>query len=159
MAIERTFCYQARRDRAQPDRRDQRVIEKAGLRIVAPKRIQMTRRPGPETFYAVQRPGRSSANVDFMTFGAGVVQVLEGENDVPASRRDGRDPTAKASDGTIRKIFAKSIAENSVHGLRRGRDAAIEIAQFFSGNEIVGESHAQTDDWPGESGNQGVDVN
>ncbi|MDJ1157162.1 nucleoside-diphosphate kinase [Chelatococcus sp. SYSU_G07232] len=115
------------------------VIEQAGLRIVAQKRIRMTREQA-ETFYAVhkERPFFGEL-VEFMTSGPVVVQVLEGENAI-ARYRDvmGATNPAQAADGTIRKLFAKSIGENSVHGSDAPETAVIEIAQFFSGNEIVG---------------------
>lgn len=115
------------------------VIEKAGLRIVAQKRIRMSRREA-ETFYAVhkERPFFGEL-LTFMTSGPVVVQVLEGENAV-LKYRDvmGATNPANAAEGTIRKLFARSIGENSVHGSDSEANAAIEIAQFFSGNEIVG---------------------
>lgn len=115
------------------------VIEKAGLRIVAQKRIRMTRREA-ETFYGVhkERPFFGEL-VEFMTSGPVVVQVLEGENAVMAYRDVmGATNPANAAEGTIRKLFARSIGENSVHGSDSPENAAIEIAQFFSSNEIVG---------------------
>lgn len=115
------------------------VIEKAGLRIVAQKRVRMARREA-ETFYGVhkERPFFGEL-VDFMTSGPVVVQVLEGDNAV-LKYRDvmGATNPANAAEGTIRKLFARSIGENSVHGSDSAENAAIEIAQFFSGNEIVG---------------------
>ena len=115
------------------------LIEKAGLRIVAQKRIHMTRKQA-ETFYAVhkERPFFGEL-VDFMISQPVVVQVLEGENAI-AKYRDvmGATDPSKAEEGTIRKLHAKSIGENSVHGSDAPETAAIEIAQFFSGNEIVG---------------------
>jgi nucleoside-diphosphate kinase len=115
------------------------LIEKAGLRIVAQKRIRMTREQA-ETFYAVHKARPFFGElVDFMTSGPVVVQVLEGEGAI-AKYRDvmGATDPSKAADGTIRKVHAKSIGENSVHGSDARETAAIEIAQFFSGNEIVG---------------------
>ncbi len=115
------------------------VIEAAGLRIVAQKRILMSRREA-ETFYGVHRERPFFGElVDFMTSGPVVVQVLEGENAV-ARYRDvmGATNPANAAEGTIRKKFARSIGENSVHGSDSVENAAIEIAQFFSGNEITG---------------------
>ncbi len=115
------------------------VIEKAGLRIVAQKRIHMTRGQA-ETFYGVHRERPFFGElVDFMTSGPVVVQVLEGEGAI-AKYRDvmGATDPAKAADGTIRKLFAKSIGENSVHGSDAADTAQKEIAQFFAGNEIVG---------------------
>jgi nucleoside-diphosphate kinase len=115
------------------------MIEKKGLRIVAQKRVRMTTAEA-ETFYDVHcaRPFFREL-VDFMTSGPVVVQVLEGENAVAAYRdlMGATDP-AKAASGTIRKEHAKSIGENSVHGSDAADTAEKEIAQFFSGNEIVG---------------------
>jgi nucleoside-diphosphate kinase len=115
------------------------VIEKAGLRIVAQKRIHMTKAQA-ETFYAVHaaRPFFGEL-VEFMTSGPVVVQVLEAENAI-AKYRDvmGATNPANAADGTIRKLFALSVGENTAHGSDAPETAAIEIAQFFSGNEIVG---------------------
>ena len=115
------------------------VIEKAGLRIVAQKRIHMTTHQA-QTFYAVhkERPFFGEL-VEFMTSGPVVVQVLEGENAI-AHYRDvmGATNPANAADGTIRKLFAKSVGENTAHGSDSAENAGIEIAQFFSGNEIVG---------------------
>jgi Nucleoside diphosphate kinase len=115
------------------------VIEKSGLKIVAQKRVRMTRGQA-ETFYAVHRERPFFGElVDFMISGPVVVQVLEGE-DAVLRHRDimGATNPANAADGTIRKLFALSISENSVHGSDSRDNAAIEIAQFFSGNEIVG---------------------
>lgn len=115
------------------------VIEKAGLRIVAQKRIHMTRDQAG-TFYAVhkERPFFGEL-VDFMTSGPVVVQVLEGEGAIAKYREVmGATNPANATDGTIRKLFAKSVGENTVHGSDAPETAKIEIAQFFSGNEIVG---------------------
>ncbi len=115
------------------------VIEEAGLRIVAQKRIQMTRGQA-ETFYAVhkERPFFGEL-VDFMVSAPVVVQVLEGDNAIVRYREVmGATNPANAADGTIRKKFAKSVGENSVHGSDAAETAALEIAQFFAGNEIVG---------------------
>jgi nucleoside-diphosphate kinase len=115
------------------------VIEKAGLRIVAQKRIQLTRKEA-ETFYGIHRERPFFGElVEFMTSGPVVVQVLEGENAV-AKYRDvmGATNPANADEGTIRKQFAQSVGENTVHGSDSAENAKIEIAQFFSGNEIVG---------------------
>jgi nucleoside-diphosphate kinase len=115
------------------------VIEKAGLRIVAQKRIHMTRGQA-ETFYAVHRERPFFGElVDFMISAPVVVQVLEGENAIARYREImGATNPANAAEGTIRKLYAKSVGENSVHGSDAPDTAAIEIAQFFSGNEIVG---------------------
>jgi nucleoside-diphosphate kinase len=115
------------------------IIEQAGLRIVAQKRLRITRGQA-EAFYAVhrQRPFFGEL-VDFMISGPVVVQVLEGENAI-AKYRDvmGATDPAKAAAGTIRKVHALSIGENSVHGSDAPETAAQEIGQFFAGNEIVG---------------------
>jgi nucleoside-diphosphate kinase len=115
------------------------MIEQAGLRIVAQKRLRISREAA-ETFYAVhcERPFFREL-VEFMISGPVVVQVLEGENAI-AKYRDimGATDPAKAAPGTIRKLHAKSIGENSVHGSDAPETAVKEIAQFFSGNEIVG---------------------
>jgi nucleoside-diphosphate kinase len=140
MAIERTFSI------LKPDATARNVtgainamIEKAGLRIIAQKRVMISR-PQAEAFYAVhrQRPFFGEL-VDFMISGPVVVQVLEGENAIAAYRdlMGATDP-AKAADGTIRKAFANSISENSVHGSDASDTAQKEIGQFFSGKEIVG---------------------
>ncbi len=140
MAIERTFSI------IKPDATARNLtgainamIEKAGLRIVAQKRIKMSRDQA-ETFYAVhrQRPFFGEL-VDFMICGPGVVQVVGGDNAVAAYRdlMGATDP-AKAAPGTIRQQHAVSIGENSVHGSDAADTAQKEIAQFFSGNEIVG---------------------
>ena len=109
------------------------------MRIVAQKRLPIHREQA-ETFYAVHRERPFFGElVDFMISGPVVVQVLEGDNAI-ARHRDimGATDPAKADQGTIRKLHAKSIGENSVHGSDAPETAAIEIAQFFSGNEIVG---------------------
>ncbi len=140
MATERTFSI------IKPDatRRNltgavNAVIEGAGLRIVAQKRIRMTRREA-ETFYAVhkERPFFGEL-VEFMISAPVVVQVLEGDNAVSKYREImGATNPENAAEGTIRKQFAKSVGENSVHGSDSQDNAKLEIAQFFSGNEIVG---------------------
>src|SRR5499427_6239080 len=115
------------------------MIEQAGLRIVAQKRIRISREEA-ETFYAVHRERPFFGElVEFMISGPVVVQVLEGENAI-ARYRDimGATDPAKAAPGTIRKVHARSIGENSVHGSDAAETAAKEIAQFFAGNEIVG---------------------
>src|SRR5467141_4765252 len=130
MAIERTFSI------IKPDATARNLtgaidalIEKTGLRIVAQKRIRMTREQA-ETFYAVHRERPFFRElVDFMISGPVVVQVLEGENAI-AKYRDimgATDPT-KAAPGTIRKIHANSVGENSVHGSDAPDTAAKEIA-------------------------------
>ena len=115
------------------------VIEEAGLRIVAQRRIRMTKEEA-EDFYDVHRERPFYGElVDFMTSAPVVVQVLEGE-DAVAKYRDvmGATNPEKAAPGTIRKEFALSMGENSAHGSDAPETAALEIAQFFSGNEIVG---------------------
>ncbi len=115
------------------------MIEAAGLRIVGQKRLRITREQA-EQFYAVHKARPFFGElVEFMTSGPVVVQVLEGENAI-AKYRDvmGATDPAKAAAGTIRKVHAKSIGENSVHGSDAPDTAAREIAQFFSDNEIVG---------------------
>ncbi len=114
-------------------------LEDAGLRVVASKRIQMTREQA-EGFYAVhkERPFFGEL-VDFMISGPVVVQVLEGENAMQANRDImGATNPADAAEGTIRKEFAESIEANSVHGSDSDENAAIEIAYFFNEDEIVG---------------------
>jgi nucleoside-diphosphate kinase len=140
MAIERTFSI------IKPDATARNLtgainamIEKAGLRIVAQKRVKMTREQA-EIFYAIHRERSFFGElVDFMISGPVVVQVLEGENAVAAYRdiMGATDP-AKAAPNTIRKLHANSIGENSVHGSDAAETAVKEIAQFFAGNEIVG---------------------
>ncbi|KAA5599619.1 nucleoside-diphosphate kinase [Blastochloris sulfoviridis] len=140
MAIERTFSI------IKPDATDRNLtgainalIEQSGLRIVAQKRIRMSRAEA-ETFYAVHKARPFFGElVEMMTSAPVVVQVLEGEGAVAKYREImGATNPDSAAPGTIRKQFAKSIGENSVHGSDSVENAAIEIAQFFSGNEIVG---------------------
>src|SRR6185503_15308376 len=123
MAVERTFSI------IKPDATARNLtgainamIESAGLRIIAQKRVRITREQAA-----------------FMTSGPVIVQVLEGEGAI-AKYRDvmGATDPKKAADGTIRKTHALSIGENTVHGSDAPDTAAIEIAQFFAGNEIVG---------------------
>ena len=140
MAIEQTFSI------IKPDatRRNltgaiNAVFEKNGLRIVAQKRIQMTQAMA-ESFYGVhkERPFFKDL-VSFMISGPVVVQVLEGEGAVAKNRElMGATNPANAAEGTIRKLFAESIEANSVHGSDSLENAAIEIAYFFAGSEIVG---------------------
>lgn len=114
-------------------------IESSGLRIIAQKRIQMSDAQAKE-FYAIhaERPFYNDL-VSFMTSGPVVVQVLEGENAVLAYREVmGATNPSEAADGTIRKEFAENIEANSVHGSDSDENAAIEIAHFFSDDEIVG---------------------
>lgn len=140
MAIERTFSI------LKPDATARNltgainaIIEKAGLRIVAQRRVHISRAQA-EKFYAVHRERPFFGElVDFMISGPVVVQVLEGENAIAKYREVmGATDPAKAASGTIRKTHAKSISENSVHGSDAPETAVKEIAQFFSENEIVG---------------------
>ncbi|MGB1148083.1 MAG: nucleoside-diphosphate kinase [Alphaproteobacteria bacterium] len=115
------------------------MIEGAGLRIIGQKRVQMTQAQA-ERFYAVhsERPFFGEL-VEFMTSGPVVVQVLEGNNAVAAYRDVmGATNPAEAAEGTIRKAYAESIGENSVHGSDSAENAALEIAQWFSEAEIAG---------------------
>jgi len=140
MAVQRTFSI------IKPDatRRNltgkiNALLEAGGLRIVAQKRIHMTKAQA-EAFYGVhkERPFFGSL-VAFMTSGPVVVQVLEGEDAVAKNREImGATNPANAAEGTIRKTFAESIEANSAHGSDSIENAAIEIAYFFSGLEIVG---------------------
>src|SRR5438105_10975119 len=135
MSIERTFSI------IKPDATARNLtgainamIEQAGLRIVAQKRVHITRAQG-ETFYSVHRARPFFGElVDFMISGPVVVQVLEGENAIVRYRdiMGATDP-AKAAPETIRKVHATSISENSVHGSDAAETAVKEIAQFFSG--------------------------
>ena len=140
MATERTFSI------IKPDatRRNltgaiTKMLEEAGLRVIASRRIRMTREDA-EGFYAVHRE-RPFFNdlVTFMTSGPVVVQVLEGEDAVARNREImGATNPAQADEGTIRKIFAESIEANSVHGSDSPENAKIEIDFFFKPEEIVG---------------------
>ena len=115
------------------------MIEQAGLRIIAQKRVRITKEQA-ERFYGVhkERPFFGEL-VQFMTSGPVVVQVLEGENAIAKYREVmGATDPAKAAEGTIRKVHARSIGENSVHGSDAPETAQREIAQFFAENEIVG---------------------
>jgi len=114
-------------------------FEEAGLRIVAQKRILLTRARA-EAFYAVhaERPFYSDL-CDFMTSGPVVVQVLEGENAIAKNREVmGATNPDDAAEGTIRKLFAENVEANSVHGSDSPENAAIEIKFFFEDSEIVG---------------------
>ena len=140
MALERTFSI------IKPDATRRNItgqvaarLEEGGLRIVAQKRINMSREQA-EGFYAVhsERPFFNDL-VAFMTSGPVVVQVLEGENAVARNREImGATNPADAAEGTIRKDFAESIEANSVHGSDSLENAKIEIDFFFSGDEITG---------------------
>ena len=116
-----------------------KMLEEAGLRVVASKRIHMTRDQA-EGFYAVhkERPFFGEL-VEFMISGPVVVQVLEGEGAVLRNREVmGATNPADAAEGTIRKAYAESIEANSVHGSDSDENAATEIAFFFKPEEIVG---------------------
>ena len=140
MATERTFSI------IKPDatRRNltgaiTQMLEEAGLRVIASRRIRMTREEA-EGFYAVhrERPFFSDL-VKFMTSGPGVVQVLEGEDAVAKNREVmGATNPANADEGTIRKVHAESIEANSVHGSDSLENAQAEIDFFFKPDEIVG---------------------
>jgi nucleoside-diphosphate kinase len=115
------------------------VIEDAGLRIVAQKRIRMSDAQAKK-FYEVhkERPFYGEL-VEFMTSGPVVVQVLEGEGAVAKYREVmGATNPEQAAPGTIRKLYANNVGENSVHGSDSQDNAKIEIAQFFTDDEIVG---------------------
>ena len=140
MATERTFSI------IKPDatRRNltgavTKMLEDAGLRVVASRRIHMTQEQA-EGFYAVHRERPFFADlVSFMISGPVVVQVLEGEDAVAANRKVmGATNPANADEGTIRKVHAESIEANSVHGSDSAENAATEIAYFFKPEEIVG---------------------
>ena len=140
MAIERTFSI------IQPDATRRNLtgqvnarLESAGLRIVAQKRMWLTRQQA-EAFYGVHKERPFFASLcAFMTSGPVVVQVLEGENAVARNREVmGATNPANAAAGTIRKDFAESIEANSVHGSDSVDNARAEIAFFFAGYEIVG---------------------
>jgi nucleoside-diphosphate kinase len=140
MAIERTFSI------IKPDATKRNLtgkiidrFESNGLRIVASKRIHMTREQAGE-FYGVhkERPFYNDL-VDFMISGPVVVQVLEGENAIAKNREImGATNPAEADEGTIRKDFAESIDANSVHGSDAPETAAEEIKFFFTDDELVG---------------------
>ena len=140
MATERTFSI------LKPDATKRNLtgavnalIEKAGLRIVGQRRIQMSREQA-ETFYGIhkERPFFGEL-VAFMTSGPVVVQVLEGEGAVAKYREImGATNPAQAAEGTIRKTFSESVGENTVHGSDSAENAAMEIAQFFQDGDIVG---------------------
>ena len=140
MAISRTFSI------IKPDatRRNltgavTKMLEEAGLRVVASKRIHMTREQA-EGFYEVHKERPFYGELcDFMTSGPVVVQVLEGEDAVKRNREVmGATNPADAAEGTIRKTYAESIEANSVHGSDSDENAAKEIAFFFKDEELVG---------------------
>ncbi len=140
MAIERTFSI------IKPDATKRNItgkivdrFEEAGLRVVASKRIHMTREQA-EGFYAVHKERPFFKDLcDFMISGPVVVQVLEGENAIAKNREVmGATNPKEAAPGTIRADFAESIEANSVHGSDAPETAAEEIKFFFSDDEIVG---------------------
>jgi len=140
MALERTFSI------IKPDATRRNLtgainerLERAGLRIIAQRRVRMSREQA-EGFYGVHRERPFFGTlVQFMTSGPVVVQVLEGENAVAKYREVmGATDPAKAAAGTIRKDFAESIEANSVHGSDSADNAKTEIAFFFKPEEIVG---------------------
>ena len=140
MALERTFSI------IKPDATRRNLtgainerLERAGLRIIAQRRVRMSREQA-EGFYEVHRERPFFGTlVQFMTSGPVVVQVLEGENAVAKYREVmGATDPAKAAAGTIRKDFAESIEANSVHGSDSADNAKTEIAFFFKPEEIVG---------------------
>lgn len=140
MAIERTFSM------IKPDATKRnltgaitKMLEDGGLRVVASKRVHMSLREA-EGFYAVHRERPFFQELtEFMSSGPTVVQVLEGENAIARNREImGATNPAEAAEGTIRKTYAVSIGENSVHGSDAPETAAEEIAYWFAGTEIVG---------------------
>ncbi|WP_157015220.1 nucleoside-diphosphate kinase [Mesorhizobium xinjiangense] len=140
MALERTFSM------IKPDATKRnltgaitKMLEDAGLRVVASKRVWMSRRDA-EGFYAVHRERPFFDELcDFMSSGPTVVQVLEGENAIARNREVmGATNPADAAEGTVRKAHALSIGENSVHGSDAADTAAQEIRYWFSETEIVG---------------------
>ena len=140
MAIERTFSM------IKPDATRRNLtgaitakLEAAGLRVIAAKRVWMSRKQA-EGFYAVHK-GKPFYDelCDFMSSAPTIVQVLEGENAIARNREVmGATNPEKAAEGTIRKEFALSMGENSVHGSDAPETAAAEIAYWFSETEIVG---------------------
>jgi nucleoside-diphosphate kinase len=139
MAIEKTFSI------LKPDALQSGVVgkilsvfEQAGLKPVAMKMLQLTQQEA-EGFYAVHRERPFFKDlVKYMTSGPVIVQVLEGENAVAKNREVmGATNPANAAPGTIRKLFAKSIEANSVHGSDSSENAKIEIAYFFAQTELV----------------------
>ena len=140
MAVERTLSM------IKPDATRRNItgkvidrLEQAGLRVIAQRRIKLTKKRAEE-FYGVHRERPFFADlVAFMTSGPIIVQVLEGEDAIARNREVmGATNPAEAAEGTIRKDFAESIEANSVHGSDSPETAAQEIAFFFSGDEIVG---------------------
>jgi len=140
MAIQRTFSI------IKPDATRRNLtgqitarLEDAGLRVIASKRIWMTRSQA-EGFYAVHKERPFFDNLcEFMTSGPVVIQILEGENAVSKNREImGATNPAEAAEGTIRKDFAENIEANSVHGSDAPETAAQEISYWFADTEIIG---------------------
>ena len=140
MAIQRTFSI------IKPDATRRNLtgqitarLEDAGLRVIASKRVWMTRSQA-EGFYAVHKERPFFDNLcEFMTSGPVVIQVLEGENAVSRNREImGATNPAEAAEGTIRKDFAENIEANSVHGSDAPETAAQEISYWFADTEIIG---------------------
>ncbi len=140
MAVQRTFSI------IKPDATRRNLtgniiamLEAAGLRVIAQKRIHMTRDQA-EGFYAVHKERPFYGDLcDFMTSGPVVVQVLEGEDAINKNREVmGATNPEEAAEGTIRKAYAENIEANSVHGSDAPETAATEIAFFFNDKEIVG---------------------
>ena len=140
MAIQRTFSI------IKPDATRRNLtgqitarLEDAGLRVIASKRVWMTRSQA-EGFYAVHNERPFFDNLcEFMTSGPVVIQVLEGENAVSKNREImGATNPAEAAEGTIRKDFAENIEANSVHGSDAPETAAQEISYWFAATEIIG---------------------
>ena len=140
MAIQRTFSI------IKPDATRRNLtgqitarLEDAGLRVVASKRVWMTRGQA-EGFYAVHKERPFFDNLcEFMTSGPVVIQILEGENAVSKNREImGATNPAEAAEGTIRKDFAENIEANSVHGSDAPETAAQEISYWFADTEIIG---------------------
>jgi nucleoside-diphosphate kinase len=140
MAVERTLSIiKPDATRRNLTGRINAVLEEAGLRIIAQKRLRLTEAQA-EAFYGVHRErGFFRGLVTFMTSGPVVAQVLEGENAVARNREVmGATDPKKAATGTIRAQFAEDIEANSVHGSDSVENAAVEIGFFFAGIEVVG---------------------
>ena len=140
MAVERTLSI------IKPDATEKNLtgkinakFEEAGLRIVAQKRLHLTKAQAGKFYEVHSERGFYDELCEFMSRSPVVVQVLEGEGAVAKNREVmGATNPAEAAEGTIRKLYADSIGENSVHGSDSAENAAIEIAYFFAGVEIVG---------------------
>ncbi|MBX2856077.1 MAG: nucleoside-diphosphate kinase [Rhodobacteraceae bacterium] len=140
MAVERTLSI------IKPDATEKNLtgkinakFEEAGLRIVAQKRLHLTKAQAGKFYEVHKERGFYDELCEFMSRSPVVAQVLEGEGAVAKNREVmGATNPAEADEGTIRKLFADSIGENSVHGSDSAENAAIEIAYFFAGTEIVG---------------------